>query len=223
MGGNADHRWVEPACDFLHGILREDGGLPFALPSALDYAHAPWVSADPASSLTQSAANAAALHRLGVSHQALERLDRFCWSAIENLDFGATPNPSLAYDLRFSIAFLDQVPDATRAEPALERLIAAARAGGVLRPHPAEFGPEAGEESSTALSCSPTPGLRSRAYLDRDQIEAELDRLAAGQAADGGWDFSWAAWNPAGAHEWRGIVTLNSLICLRDNGHIDRR
>jgi hypothetical protein len=51
-------------------------------------------------------------------------------------------------------------------------------------------------------------------------IERELDALAAGQADDGGWTFSWAAWNPAAAWEWRGVVAINALRTLRAYGRL---
>jgi len=39
--------------------------------------------------------------------------------------------------------------------------------------------------------------------------------LEAGQDADGGWNFSWAKWNPSAVWEWRGAVTIDALRTLQ--------
>ena len=49
----------------------------------------------------------------------------------------------------------------------------------------------------------------------------ELDDLVAGQQDDGGWTFSWSAWNPAAAWEWRGVVTVQALRTLAAYGRLD--
>ena len=53
-----------------------------------------------------------------------------------------------------------------------------------------------------------------------DQIEADLDRLEAGQREDGGWTVEYLQWSPAQALEWRGIVTVLALGVLRANGRV---
>jgi hypothetical protein len=51
-------------------------------------------------------------------------------------------------------------------------------------------------------------------------VEAHLDAVEAGQQDDGGWMFDWLAWSPAQTNDWRGNVTILSLIWLRDNGRL---
>jgi hypothetical protein len=75
-------------------------------------------------------------------------------------------------------------------------------------------------ETLTALTLSPHPGARSRALFTSEQISVCLDELEAGQHDDGGWTFDWAAWSPAQADEWRGLVTLKALQTLRTNGRL---
>ena len=185
-------------CDFLAGIAFEDGGVPFALPSVLDHPHAPWYQPSETSSLTQTAGNVAGLLRLGVDHPFVTRATELCWQRIEH----GTPDNS--YDLLFAIQFLDAVPDEERAGAALDAL-------GDVREALGEH---------TPLDVSPRPGSRSRRLFDADTIAAELDKLAGGQRDDGGWTFEWPAWNPAAAHEWRGIVTVQALTVLRANGRL---
>ncbi len=185
-------------CDFLAGIAFEDGGVPFALPSVLDHPHAPWYQPSERSSLTQTAGNVAGLLSLGADHPFVTRAADFCWQRIEH------GSPDDSYDLLFAIRFLDAVPDEERAVAALDAL-------GDVRPVLGEH---------TPLDASPWPGSRSRRLFGADTIGAGLDALADGQADDGGWTFGWPAWNPAAAHEWRGIVTLQALLVLRANGRL---
>jgi hypothetical protein len=51
-------------------------------------------------------------------------------------------------------------------------------------------------------------------------VEAHLDAVEAGQCDDGGWMFDWSAWSPAQTTAWRGIVTIEALTWLRDNGRL---
>jgi outer membrane biogenesis lipoprotein LolB len=53
-----------------------------------------------------------------------------------------------------------------------------------------------------------------------DQIDADLDRLEAGQQEDGGWTVDFLQWSPGQALEWRGIATVNALAVLRANGRL---
>ena len=79
--GVHDDEIISGAADWLTTITRDDGGIPFCLPSVLDYPRNPiWQPSD-ASSLIQTAANAAALHELGVEHPWLDGADKYCGSA----------------------------------------------------------------------------------------------------------------------------------------------
>lgn len=209
--GARDDAMVAPAAGFLAGIARADGGVPFALPSALDHPHAPHVSAPDASSVIQTAANAAALYRLGSDHPWLDRASEFCFAQIARLE--PAPDPGTGYSIRFSVWFLDAVPDGERAEAALDSLAGLQTSG--------MFGePGATGDIQTPLDVSPWPGSRSRRLFDPGLIDRHLDALAAGQEDDGGWSFGWPAWNAAAAHEWRGIVTVHALKVLRANGRL---
>ena len=72
--------------------------------------------------------------------------------------------------------------------------------------------------SSDRSRSRPGPSHAARGLFDDAVIERELDRLAAEQQDDGGWTFSWGAWNPAVAWEWRGAVTVAALRTLKAYG-----
>ena len=123
--------------------------------------------------------------------------------------------PAGGYTVKFAIDFLDAVPVPPRAAAALERLRPALDADGCLA---VPGGTE--NEKLTPLDFSPRPGLPSRALFTDDQIEADLDRLEAGQREDGGWTVDFLPWSPAQALEWRGIATVVALGVLRANGRV---
>jgi len=199
------------AADFLASIARDDDGLPFMLKSAEDYPHAEYFTYSDESSLIQTAANAAALHALGVAHPWLDRATDWMWRAIDGLE--TATDAASAYGVRFTLAFLDALPDEARAGEALERLAPAVRS--VVIEDPAQA-----EESRTPLDMSPWPEARSRRLFEQDLIERHLDALESEQQPDGGWDYGWPHWNAAGVHEWRGEITLHALRLLRSNGRL---
>jgi hypothetical protein len=209
--GAADDPMVLEACHFLASITRADGGIPFVLPTAAEHPRAPWWQPADASSLTQTAANAAALHALGAGHPWLDEATAFCWARIES---GRIDGP---YDARFAVAFLDAVPDGARAEAALDALAPRLVHEGWLALDPAA----AGELSFTPLEYSPEPGARSRRMFAAEAIDADLDALAAGQRDDGGWTFPWPEWSPAATLDWRGWLTVGALRRLQRNGRLD--
>jgi hypothetical protein len=199
--GVHDDPMIRPAADWLQTVTREDGGILFVLPT--DAPHAPWWQHSDASSHTQTAANAAALHALGVTHPWLDRADEFLFARIAEIDM-ASEDIGVGYDLLFSVHFLDAHPDDARAQAALD----------ALGPIPTA---EYESERPSALDLSPAPGSRSRARFD---VERDLDALEQAQDDDGGWHVPWGDWNPAATLEWRGVATVNALKTLRANGRL---
>ena len=201
--GVHDDPMIASAVEWLATVTREDGGIPFVLET--DAPHAPWWAFSDASSVTQTAANAAALHNLEVSHPWLERADEFLFARIARIDSAkAGEDIGLGYDLLFSVHFLDAHPDDARATAALEG----------LAPIPTA---DPGSEHPSALDLSPVPGSRSRRFFD---VEGDLDALERAQHDDGGWRVAWPDWNAAAALEWRGVATVNALTLLRANGRV---
>ena len=206
--GARDDPMLAGAAGWLAGIADPDGGVPFVLPTAAGYPHAPWmVPSDGGSHLT--CALAAALIEAGSEDPWLRRGGDWCWARLEGR---GTPG---AYAVKFALEFLDVVPDAPRAEAAIERLRGALGEDGSI---PVPGGTE--NERLTPLMLSERPGRRSRRLFSAEQINAELRRLEDGQREDGGWTFEWLAWSPGQTVEWRGIVTVRALLTLRAHGRI---
>ena len=200
---------------WLETVTHPDGGLDFVLPYDADAVpHAPWMAPpqERSSSLHMTAAVAAAAHRAGMGDGPgrawLERASAFVWKQVEH-----PPRPG--YETKYVIGFLDAVPDRERAEATLD---AVGRTLGSREAVPVSGGTEG--EALTALTIAPWPGHAGRRLFDQAAIERQLDELAAGQQADGGWTFDWLAWDDAVAWAWRGKLTVDALHTLAANGRL---
>jgi hypothetical protein len=200
---------VQQACDYLSSITTEEGGVPFVLPSVLEYPHAPWWNSGdqlPAS-LNPTAAIAALLHKHHIAHHWLDGATDYCWRKIEVME------QSSPYEMRAVLPFLDWVADRRRAEEVFARI-----GPKILQQKLVALDLNIKEEAHTPLNFAPYPQCLARRLFSDDIMNAHLDALAAGQQEDGGWQFNWFAWNPAAALEWRGIVTIEALNMLRVYG-----
>lgn len=215
---------VTRACDYLLTIAGADGGVPFLLPSALPYPRAPWwnTTAQPPSAVTFSAPIAALLHKHCITHPWLERATDYCWRQVLAFDIpasaGVTGDMSKigrSYQARALLAFLDHVPDRRRAEDAFARLGRLVLEGKLVEPDLNVPG-----EVHTPLDYAPTPHSLARTLFSDAVITAHLDALVAAQQPDGGWRFNWKEWNPATTLEWRGWLTVETLLTLRAYGRL---
>lgn len=202
---------TQQACDYLMTITTDEGGVPWLLPSALNYPRAPWwqTEANPSAALNPTAAIAGLLHQHQVDHPWLAPATAFCWAKIANLE------PTEMHEVGCVLTFLYHAPDRARAEHALARLVDGMFAAGIIA--------EAGDEGYVRklLDWAPTPDHPLRQYFRAEAIENNLDALAAGQQADGGWTIPWPPLSPACELEWRGWVTLGALLTLRANGRLE--
>ncbi len=202
--GAADSEMARDARAWIVSIAEEDGGIPFVLPGFEDYPHAPWWSPQPGSFLTFDLA--AVLHAGGVTDDEwLDRATDWCWRSIET-----TEQPG-GYWLKNACRFLDAVPDEQRARAAIASLAAGVDLSDSRRRRTGRL---------RALDLSPRPGRRSRDLVGEALIEAHLDAVESGQQEDGGWTFDFLAWSPAQTTDWRGVVTIDALTCLRDHGRL---
>jgi hypothetical protein len=204
--GALDDPLVGEIGDWLTTITNPDGGVPTVLPSADGHPRAPWMVPAPESGFL-TYAFAAKLWQAGSSHPWLEAATEWCWTTIEAADGVG------GYTVKFALDFLDAVPDPARAAAAIERFRATLDADGNL---PVEGGTE--DEKITPVTLSPHPGTPSRALFTPGQLDADLDRLEAGQHDDGGWDVDYLHWSPGQALDWRGIATVQAIATLRTNG-----
>jgi hypothetical protein len=198
--------------DWIATFTNPDGGIPFVLEAAAEFPHAPWWTPqpDPPSSLLMTAGVAAAALRLGLEHPWLAGAADYVWGALGELQI------SEAYSFRYVVHFLDATPDRDRAEAELDALAERVPADGVLT-----VGAGVEGEALSPLDVVTRPDHAGRRLFPDALIERYLDELAAGQQDDGGWTFSWPAWNPAAALEWRGVVTLEALRTLRAYGRLE--
>ena len=200
-----DDPMIASACDWLASVTRDDGGVPFCLPSATDYPRAPWWQPSDDSSLIQTAANAAALHALGARHAWLDGATEFCWRRIDvarrerglrravrrrvpGRRAGRRPRRGRARRAR-----LGRCPSPSRAATATSTRRSTSPPG----PAPA------------AAACSTPP--RSSATSTRSRPRSKA--TAAGRSAS-------PPGIPVAAHEWRGIATVRALRVLRAHGRL---
>lgn len=209
-------------CDWLASVALPDGGLPFALPVPDPAACAPfWAQADPASSSLQitgvvaaTAYRVAAVDQAVAGHPWLARATAYCLGAI-----GALDDSVHAMELAFAVQFLDAAGRAgaavDEARALLDRVAPLIPADGLLH-----VAGGAADEFMRPLDFAPFPGGPARELFAPDVVEAELDRLAAGQQEDGGWTVDFDSYSPAAALEWRGHRTVNALVLLRANDRL---
>jgi len=210
--GVFDAALAQQVCDYLETITTDEGGVPFVLPSSRAYPHAPWWETEdnPPASLLPTAGLAALLHKNGIQHPWLTRATDYCWRKIEAL------GDTSPYEMRMVLPFLDHAPDRDRAEAAF------ARVGPKLFEQKLvalETNSDAGD-AHLPLDYAPHPDAMARRLFSDDVIDAHLDALAAGQADDGGWTFSFPQWNALTTLEWRAFSTIGALKTLRAYGRL---
>ena len=192
--------WVDTVAD-------DDGGVPFVVADTALHPHGPWmIPSSGGSHLTFGIAGIL----YGRDLPWVRRGTEWCWLQLESsqaLD---------AYSLKFALAFLDAIPeggsDGARADTAVEKLSPLIGEDGTV---PVSGGTEG--EALSLLDVAPRNEGRSRRLFSPEQVSAGLDDLEATQLDDGGWNFDWLAWSIGQAADWRGRVTLQALLTLRDH------
>lgn len=202
---------IERAIDFLATITTPEGGIPFVLPSARAYPHAPWwESADnPPASLNPTAAIVGLLRKHGVEHSWVGRATDYCWRAVED---GSTEE---VHELAAILTFLENAAEGPRSVKELDRIGERLFSAGLVELDPAATG-----YVKKPLDWAPTPTSWCRRLFDDQVVAAHLDALAARQQPDGGWTISWPPVSPLVELEWRGSVTVDALKTLRAYGRL---
>jgi hypothetical protein len=208
-----------PLSDWLESVSLADGGLPFALPGADGPGSAPhWAGVDPArsslhitSAVCEMAWRVAEHDRVVAEHAWLARATDYCLREIAVLE-----RPRGAIEFHYVLLLLDTLHD-RRADAAreLDRLGRFVPGSGAMA---VEGGAEG--ESLKPLDLTPEPDRPLRGLFAEEVVARDLDRLAAEQHDDGGWDVDWKVFSPAAAAEWRGYVTVRALKLLRANGRL---
>jgi hypothetical protein len=200
---------VLPACDFLLSVTTAEGGVPFSLPTANNYPHAPWWAApeNPPADLNPTADLAGLLLKHNVQHAWLERAVPYCWAAIE------ASETDQYHTLMPVICFLEHAPDRRRAERELERVTQR-----ILKPGIIEHDPNASGYVKMPLDWAPRPDSYCHRLFDDALIQTHLEALAERQQDDGGWPISWEPVSKAVELEWRGAWTVDALLVLKGYG-----
>ena len=213
LGGEFDWRdpLVERVINFLATITTTAGGIPFVLPSARAYPHAPWWESDdnPPASPNPTAAIVGLFLKHRVQHPWVERATEYCWQVISD---GSSEE---VHELATILTFLENAPDQTRVKREFDRIAERLFAAGLV-----ELDPEASGYVKKPLDWAPTPESSCRRLFDDKVIAANLDALTARQQTDGGWTISWPPVSPLVELEWRGYVTVDALKTLRAYGRI---
>lgn len=207
LTGEWDAGLVKGAIDWLAAIAPAEGGAAFVQPSVAQGPHAPWWVPADGPSLIQTGQIAGTLYARGFSHPWLDRATALMWERLGSL---AEPG---GYEMFGVLAFLEHVPDRSRAQEAFNRVGPLILERGLVA-----LDPEAAGETHSPLDFAPLPGSIARRLFDAPTIDAHLDHLAGAQRDDGGWMFNWPSWSPAAEADWRGFITVDALRVLRANG-----
>jgi hypothetical protein len=203
---------VDRILAYLESIEVGRAGVPFVLPAATLFPHAPWWDSGPGkpkASINPTAGIAALLHKHRMAAPWLDRATKYSWAEI---DRRKVVNP---YELRVTLAFLDHVPDRARASEALERLRPRILKGKVV-----ELDPRTKGYHFRPLDFAPEPDRLSRTLFSEDDLARHLDLIETSQAADGGWRVHFPIWTPITRFEWYGWQTLEMLKVLSANGRL---
>ncbi len=203
--GRIDEELVRGCCSFLGSI---GPGVGCLAASALEFPRAAhWGEWALAPSLNPTAGLVAHLWRWEVDHPWRAAATEFCWAQLE-----ADP-PDSGHVFGEVLAFLDAVPDRTRANAVLGTLRSR-----IPRLEMFHLDPDADGYGLTPLHFVPSPRSRWSELFDGRTIEGHLDVLAAAQREDGGWPITWTTVGPAAEQEWRGIETLRAMRTLSAYG-----
>ncbi|MFE3019096.1 hypothetical protein [Streptomyces sp. NPDC059256] len=211
---------VERMCRYFTEVSTSEGALPAVHPAQRGYPAAPFIPVvdDPPGELLATGPVVGLLHRNRVWHAWLFRATDFCWAAVEGL------TRSHPYEIEAAVAFLDGVPDRSRAEAVADRLgrLVRERQWAVLDPERIEDYPVADGyapgEHHFPHDYARTPGSLARRWFTDEEMARSLDHLEGSQEDDGGWPITWRSWAPAAALEARPRVTIEALRTLHAHG-----
>lgn len=202
---------AKPLLSYLMSVTTDEGGVPFVLPTAKEFPHAPWweVDGEQPATLNPTAGIAGLLHKRGIKHPWLARATEFCWQKIESA------SETSPYELVCILQFLENAPDRTRAERAFVEIKALITKQNFIALDPATQG-----EVHFPLDFATRPGSLACQLFDDVTIERHLDALADKQQPDGGWAINFPIWTPITEYEWRGAHTVEMLKILRAYGRM---
>ena len=172
-------------CDWLAAVALPDGGLPFALPVPDPAACAPfWAGADPGVVAADHRGRRRRRPPGGRSDPAVAAhpwlRGRRSSASPPSRELGPEPHAMV-------LAFAAQLLDAAAARPPRPRASRARCGAHVPADGLLHVAGGAEDEFMRPLDFAPLPGGPARRCSRPAVVDAELERLAAGQQADGGW------------------------------------
>jgi hypothetical protein len=212
--GAAPPELVARACTYLVLVSGDEGGVPAILPNVVRYPRAEhwqphaWI----ADALNPTAMLAGLLHSMHVGHLWLDRADAFCWKRL-----GET-KPTDGPELAAVYCFLNNAPDRRRAVQFAEDVADAVPTAGFFALDPEDH---TGEYALTPLHLAPTPDSMAAALFAPELLDAHLDHLVEQQQEDGGWPVTWDPPSDGSLLEWRGRMTVESLMTLQNYGRLE--
>jgi len=216
--GRLDGTVAEGAAAWAAGLVTEEGGLPFCLPTVVGYPRAPWWDPGgdpPPANVTPTGGLVGRLREAGVAAAWLDRAEAWCFAELDRVAAaGEAPSQYHVDNLAELCAHAADRPAADRSLGNLREQLAAGR---VI---PLVPGAAAGPDTHTPLDIAPRPDHPLRPAFPDGMIDEFLDRLAAVQQPDGGWPIDWPAPGETAVWEWRGVRTLGALEVLDAYGRL---
>ncbi|OAB42457.1 hypothetical protein [Paenibacillus glacialis] len=206
--------------DILEGIVSylqqitipTTGGAPRAFCSLNADPHAPWwtTEEDHIASMNPTGSILGLLYKQSVitsfyKEPWFEQSVQFVWDNMTKID------TKDYHDLIQCITFLTNTPDRERATPMLLWLNEQLQQEGTI-----ELDPEAGGYVHKVLDFAPSSSSYCRQWISSEIVTQHLIALANEQQEDGGWPIRWPALSPGNEAEWRGSITVDRLLTLRE-------
>lgn len=200
---------VMSACDWLATVAEPSGAVPVLLPSVGAYPRAGhWEPTEYTAGVNPTAAIAAHVHALGVTHRWVDLATDYCMAEVE-----AGRVPDEAHDLLGLSKLVQSAPDRQRATRIAEQLSSALPTASYMK-----LDPDGDTYGVTPLEFAPTPDSFARRWFNEEVVNAHLDHLEREQQDDGGWPISWQPPSDASRCEWRAIRTVLALRTLSAYG-----
>ncbi len=202
-----DDPMVGRACDYLAAISTLQGGVPFAVAGVEQAPHQPWwvASIPPTASHNPTGSILGLLLKHKVDHPWVAQASAYMRALVPGL------TSTHFHDVITVVPYLQFTPDQEWAQVHLERIrTALAVSDDVARD------PKATGYAQFPIDFAPHPDSPLRPIFSDELIRLHLRALAERQQPDGGWPINWQALGPGAEQEWRGFVTLQSLVVLRN-------
>jgi len=211
--GAFDPEILEGIVSYLKQItIPTTGGFPRAFRSLNADPHAPWwrTEEDHRGSMNPTGSILGLLYKQSVltsfyKEPWFEHSVQFVWDNMTKID------SKDYHDLIQCITFLTNAPDRDLTTPMLLWLNEQLQQEGTI-----ELDPEAGGYVHKVLDFAPRSSSYCRKWISPEIVTQHLTALVNEQREDGGWPIRWPALSLGNEAEWRGSITVDRLLTLRE-------